>query len=364
MLTFRSETSRGTQSPLAKLETWSNPLDPDGRRNGPEERGAARLRREHRCVAVQDDRHLGPGEGSLGPAAIGVDGGRAVVGVEALDEPAPAGEAAAPPDDDLVPASRVQERLQASLRALTDVLRRWYRPAERGHARALHTLGRMLEERDAAKAEECFRWAARTGDVDSIADLGVMSAVRGDLVEAKGLFARAARAGHPRAMYNLGVLSEGVSPERTEEWYRRAAGAGFADAMYNLGVHLEAHDEPAEAEEWYREAAATGHIHAMNNLGARLQRRRELREAELWYRRAGQGGHTDAMNNLGAMLERRGQRHEAERWYRRASEAGDVRAMSNLAAALDRRGASDEAERWYALADPHWTPRRRSPGRR
>jgi hypothetical protein len=70
------------------------------------------------------------------------------------------------------------------------------------------------------------------------------------------------------------------------------------------------------------------------------------------------------MNNLGAMLERRGQRHEAERWYRRASEAGDVRAMSNLAAALDRRGESDEAERWYALADPDWTPRRRSPGRR
>jgi TPR repeat protein len=316
-------------------------------------------------VAVQDDRHLGPGQGPSASAPVtvepGVDEGRAD-----LEVPPPPGDAPVLPagrDDDPVPASRAHERLLASLRGLTDVLRRWSRPAERGHARALHTLGKMLEERDAAKAEECFRWAARTGNVNAIADLGVMSAVRGDLVEAKGLFAQAARSGHARAMYNLGVLSEGVSSDRTEEWYRRAAEAGFADAMYNLGVHLEAHDKPEEAEEWYREAAATGHTHAMNNLGARLQRRRELREGELWYRRAAQGGHSDAMNNLGAMLERRGQVHEAERWYQRAADAGDVRGMANLAAALDRRGETDEADRWHRLADPDWKPRRRSPGR-
>ncbi|HEX4540633.1 MAG TPA: tetratricopeptide repeat protein [Acidimicrobiales bacterium] len=325
-------------------------------------------------MAVQDDRHHGPDQGLPAPISVdrGIDGGGAdlaalTLAAASLEVPAGAGEAVAPPadrDDDPIPTGRAQERVQASLRALTDVFRRWYRPAERGHARALHTLGKILEERDAAKAEECFRWAARTGDIDAIADLGVMSAVRGDMVEAKGLLARAARSGHARAMYNLGVLSEGVSPERTEEWYRRAAGAGFADAMYNLGVHLEAHDAPEEAEKWYREAASAGHIHAMNNLGARLQRRRELRQAELWYRRAAQGGHSDAMNNMGAMLERRGQVHEAERWYRHAAEAGDVRGMANLAAALDRRGETDEAERWHGLADPNWTPRRSSPRRR
>ncbi len=323
-------------------------------------------------MAVQDDPQLSPGQSPDAPVfpisvAPGVQEGRADLEAPGLESPLPAGEAAAAPgdgDDDLIPAGWGQEHLHAGVRALTDVLRRWYRPAERGHARALHTLGKKLEESDAAKAEECFRWAARTGDIDATADLGVMSAVRGDLVEAKGLFARAARSGHARAMYNLGVLAEGVSSERTEEWYRRAAGAGFADAMYNLGVHLEAHNEPEEAEKWYREAASTGHIHAMNNLGARLQRRRDLREAELWYRRAAQGGHSDAMNNLGAMLERRGQVDEAERWYRRAAEAGDVNGMANLAAALDRRGDRDEADEWHGLADPNWTPRRRSPGRR
>ncbi len=325
-------------------------------------------------MAVQDDRRLGDDEGSRTGALIsvelGVDEARTVVQPEVrspIGASAPAVGVASPPPgrvDDPLQGRPAQERLHAAFRAVTDMLRRWYRPAERGHARAVYTLGKILEERDAAKAEECFRWAALTGDIDAIADLGVLKAARGDLVEATDLFVRAARCGHARAMYNLGVISEGVSAERTEEWYRRAAVAGFADAMYNLGVHLEAHDKPEEAEEWYRKAASVGHVHAMNNLGARLQRRRDLREAERWYRRAAQGGHKDGMNNLGAMLERRDQVHEAERWYRRAAEAGDVRGMANLAAALDRSGETDEAEHWHQLADPDWRPRRRSPGRR
>ena len=285
--------------------------------------------------------------------------------IETAEEPV--GEAAAGParrDDDLPPPRWAHDRIEAGLRTLTDVLKRWYRPAERGHARAIHILGKKLEESDPAKAEECFRWAARTGDIDAVADLGLMTAVRGELSEAKGLFVQAARSGHARAMYNLGVLAEGVDAERTEEWYRRSAQAGFADAMYNLGVHLEAHGRPEEAEEWYREAAGTGHTYGMNNLGAALQRRREMREAELWFRRAAQSGNADAMNNLGSLLERRGEVEPAVRWYRRAAEAGDVRGMTNLADALDRRGETDQAEHWHRLADPDWTPRRSAPRRR
>ncbi|HWC37824.1 MAG TPA: tetratricopeptide repeat protein [Acidimicrobiales bacterium] len=316
-------------------------------------------------MAVQDDRRVGrarevdtPSQPS--PEAtveIGVDGSLAVVGTD----DGTAGEAGAQPsrrDDDLPPPRWLHDRFDASLRTLTDVLKRCYRPAERGHARALHILGKKLEDSDAAKAEDCFRWAARSGDTDAIADLGVMTAMRGDLSAAKGLLLQAARSGHARAMYNLGVLSEGVDAQRTEEWYRRSAQAGFADAMYNLGVHLEAHGAPEDAEEWYREAASSGHTHAMNNLGAALQRRRELREAELWYRRAAQAGNADAMNNLGALLERRGEVDPAARWYRRAAESGDVRGMTNLADVLDRRGETDQAEHWHRLADPDWTPRR------
>jgi len=310
-------------------------------------------------VAVQDDRRLGRGRDvGLSPQVSlgdGVDEGRARVSewTDGEADGEPGGEVAAQPlrrDDELPPPRWAHDRLEASLRRLNDVLRRWYRPAERGHARAVHILGKKLEERDAGKAEECFRWAARTGDTDAIADLGVITAVRGDLSEAKGLFVQAARSGHARAMYNLGVLSEGVDAERTEEWYRRSAEAGFADAMYNLGVHLEAHDQLEEAEEWYREAVGAGHTHAMNNLGAVLQRRRELRGAELWYRRAAQAGNTDAMNNLGSLLERRGETDPAVRWYRRAAEGGDVRGMSNLAAALDQRGETDEGEHWHRRA--------------
>jgi TPR repeat protein len=330
-------------------------------------------------VAVQDDRHLDPERPldapplsplSVEDGELSLEEGLTAGGTsveEARIESETGGEEAAEParrDEELPPPRWVQDRLQASLRSLTDAFRRWYRPAERGHARALHILGKKLEESDAGKAEECFRWAARTGDIDAIADLGVMAAVRGDVPEAKGLFVQAARSGHARAMYNLGVLSEGVDAERTAEWYRRSAQAGFADAMYNLGVHLEAHEEPEEAEEWYREAAATGHTHAMNNLGAALQRRRELREGELWYRRAAQAGNIDAMNNLGAMLERRGETDSAARWYRRAAEGGDVRGMSNLAGVLDRRGDTDQAEEWHRRADPDWTPRRMPPRRR
>src|SRR2546423_40019 len=215
---------------------------------GTADRGAERRGRELRCVAVQEDRHLGRGRDlgtpspdapldTLAPASdhIGDAAGR-----EAATRPARG-------DDQLPPPRWAPDRLQARLRSLTDVLRRWSRPAERGHARALHILGKKLEERDAGKAEECFRWAAGTGDIDAIADLGVMTAMRGDLSEAKGLFVQAARSGHARAMYNLGVLSEGVDAERTEEWYRRAAAGGFADGLSNLGGRLQGPHEAREA---------------------------------------------------------------------------------------------------------------------
>ena len=165
------------------------------------QRGAERPGRELRCVAVQDDRRLGRGRDvGLSPQVSlgdGVDEGRARVSewTDGEADGEPGGEVAAQPlrrDDELPPPRWAHDRLEASLRRLNDVLRRWYRPAERGHARAVHILGKKLEERDAGKAEECFRWAARTGDTDAIADLGVITAVRGDLSEAKGLFVQAA----------------------------------------------------------------------------------------------------------------------------------------------------------------------------
>ncbi|MEV0098028.1 caspase family protein, partial [Nocardia sp. NPDC050789] len=64
-------------------------------------------------------------------------------------------------------------------------------------------------------------------------------------------FLRAAEAGEPVAMTNLGQLLEQRGQlDEAEAWYRRAADAGEPVAMTNLGQLLEQHGKMSEAGPW------------------------------------------------------------------------------------------------------------------
>jgi hypothetical protein len=121
--------------------------------------------------------------------------------------------------------------------------------------------------------------------------------------EAFRWYQRAAEAGEPTAMFNLGTMlrdGRGVAKNEAEAvtWFRRAAEAGNADAMYNLGIRLAdgrgvAQNE-AEAVAWYRRAAETGDAAAMAYLGFMLANGRGVAKNEVeavsLFRRAAEAG--------------------------------------------------------------------------
>jgi TPR repeat protein len=87
---------------------------------------------------------------------------------------------------------------------------------------------------------------------------------------------RAAAAGDPDAMYNLGLMYQtgrGVPRDYAQAltWYHKAAAAGMSiagPAMDGQGlIYLKAQDD-TQAVSWFRNAAAAGYAPAMTNLGA------------------------------------------------------------------------------------------------
>jgi TPR repeat protein len=148
--------------------------------------------------------------------------------------------------------------------------------------------------------------------------------------EARGsaLLRGSAEAGDPAAMSAYALLcktgARGVKRDMRAclAWLRKAADAGLPTAMYNLGVELRdlpagaaaaALDLPArsdvegEANRLFRAAADLGHISAMTNLGTRLLHGKGIAAdpsaaVDLW-RAAAARGNVTALRNLALCFE-------------------------------------------------------------
>jgi TPR repeat protein len=125
-------------------------------------------------------------------------------------------------------------------------------------------------------------------------------------------FTKAAEAGLPRAMYNLGFCldqGEGVAaPDypAAEGWYRRAADAGHASAMYEQARSHNARKQHEQAVEWFTKAAEAGLPRAMYDLGCILDKGEGVAAPDYpaaadWYRRAADLGNASAAANLATM---------------------------------------------------------------
>lgn len=130
-----------------------------------------------------------------------------------------------------------------------DIAARWYgEAAERGHAPAQTSLGRLYEAgdgvaQDDGEAARWFRKAAEQGDPVAQTRLGNMHAsgrgVDEDTAAALTWFRRAADQGYAPAQYTLAVaLEDGEGIEKDEEQalalYRKAAAQGYAPAKERL----------------------------------------------------------------------------------------------------------------------------------
>ncbi|MFD9106642.1 trypsin-like peptidase domain-containing protein [Streptomyces virginiae] len=209
--------------------------------------------------------------------------------------------------------------------------------------------------------EQSWQEALARADSNEAFSIGLTADQRGNRPVTISGFERAAQAGEPSAMFNLGVLLATQEPpdlDGARRWYEQAAQAGHAGAMFNLGMLL-ANQEPPNlngARCWYAEAALAGEPSAMFNLGLLLEDQGPpgLDHALHWYKMAAQAGHTNAMFNLGLLLadqeppDLKGARH----WWETAAQAGDTDAMFNLGVLLATQEPRDldGARRWYEKA--------------
>jgi TPR repeat protein len=190
------------------------------------------------------------------------------------------------------------------------------RAAEAGHARSMYAYAAYLGGGVAKQPLEATRWLER-----------------------------AASAGYPEALFDLGVsLSQGEGARnfpRAAECYRQAAEAGIVEAMVNLSQLLINEPSVVNLEEgvaWCRAAAKKGELGSMHALGSYYYRGlglpRDLRAMRDWYARAAEGGHPKAMYDLGLVYARGlGVERDLQRtrkWWRKAVEAGSPQAMAAL----------------------------------
>jgi TPR repeat protein len=207
--------------------------------------------------------------------------------------------------------------------------------------------------KDDAQAVSWYRKAAAAGEPRGMNNLGVMygsgRAVPKDDAKAVSLFRKAADAGNARGMSNLGFMytdGRGVPKDDAQavSWFRKAADAGNARGMSILGfMYMEGLGVPkddAQAVSWFRKAADAGDALGMNNLGVMYESGRGVpkddAQAVSWFRKAADAGDALGMNNLGVMYAD-GQGvpkddAQAVSWFRKAADAGN----ENAAKAVER----------------------------
>ncbi|HLL36212.1 MAG TPA: tetratricopeptide repeat protein [Streptomyces sp.] len=191
---------------------------------------------------------------------------------------------------------------------------------------------------------------------------GVRLVKAGRPAEAERFYRRAAEAGLPDALYNLGHLCRHLG--RTADakaWWTRAITAGVTAACHDLGVlHWQLEDRDT-ARRWFRQGAEAGATNAMVSLGAALWNDGDLTTAEHWFRTAAQAGDPDGDHRLGLLLAEQDRPGDAEAAFERAAEAGHAEAMRSLADHRMRHGRITDAQHWWRISDARGEPARKPP---
>ena len=107
---------------------------------------------------------------------------------------------------------------------------------------------------------------------------GIIAYNRNELIEAQGIFERAANRGHTGAMVRLAeILDRSGFVNDAARWYLKGAELGDPDAQYGLGcmmLDLNAYDltqfeakvDPVTARKWFEKAAEQGHEDAIRRI--------------------------------------------------------------------------------------------------
>ena len=230
---------------------------------------------------------------------------------------------------------------------ITDCDRLAAMPYDTGHAPDLPGL-EVAKINIAQAAAACSDAMQRYPEVARfIFEAGRVAHARKDYAEAHRLYDKAAAAGYPMALNNIGGMYEGgqgvpVNYPEAARWYRKSADAGEPIAMLDLGwLYETAHGVPkdcAEAVRLYEAAIKAGIPSAMNNLGLLYLRgqcvRRDYGEARRLFEQGIVLNDAASMNGMGAIYsEGDGVRRDlkvAREWFEKAAALGDPEARQNL----------------------------------
>ena len=175
--------------------------------------------------------------------------------------------------------------------------------------------------------------------LDEIFYKGVMAYRLRDIPKAKAYWERAADRGHALAMYSLGRLyqyGDLGSPdlEAAEKWHREAAIRGVTPAQYQLAKLLLDQQEAEEAAHWMSESAMADYVAAQHDLAVMYEEgtgvKPSMESAAKWYLEAAENGSMPAQFKLVTMyMEGKGVEQNDQKafeWATKASESGDPNA--------------------------------------
>lgn len=153
--------------------------------------------------------------------------------------------------------------------------------ASGGNRRHMFELGRAYEANGQfPEAMAAYRKAADKGSTSAMASLGNLSSKSGGAAadgQTRKMFERAAQAGDPLAMNNMGMAyatGDGVpkDPVKARELFAKASDANSTEAMFNLALMTSEGDggpkDEAAARSLFEKAAARDHVGAMERAGA------------------------------------------------------------------------------------------------
>ncbi len=172
---------------------------------------------------------------------------------------------------------------------------------------------------------------------------GLQALKRGDYRTAYSHFLPAARQGHAKAAFNVGVMHEkGYGTQQDYKkavyWYTKAASRGERRAQYNLG-HLYRQGrgvakDMKRAVYWYQRSAKAGYSEGQYTLALRYARgegvAQNKQQAMVWYERAARQGHATAANNLGILHHGQKNHVMAYVWVRIAADNGERNSERNV----------------------------------
>ncbi len=226
-----------------------------------------------------------------------------------------------------------------------------------------------------SQARSLFELAARKGHIRANWSLGMIYALGGqvepDQDKATNYFSIGTEYGDPYAMHTLGkrmYRGVGIKEDRKKglTLLLQAAEIGHTYSMNELGALFKRGEgvakDPARSVRYYTDSAVRGDIYGYNNMGTLFESgfgvKKDHEQALHFYKRAHEGGHPYAGRNIGIMyLQGRGVEKSqtvAAFWYELSAERGDAWSAANRGwLALNGEASLRnpvEAARYYALA--------------